>query len=146
MNRQLALMFLAVPFACLAASPAAAQYPYSVAWGQPDAAAVGPRLSQTAAYPTGPVYYPMAVPAYPGSNLYYRMADAQADPAARAYVPQPASPPQAAGQPAYGYVECQCERCRRARGEYAGGSGVIDGLWELERRKNSFLKRLFFGD
>jgi hypothetical protein len=85
-------------------------------------------------------------PTSPGSNLYYRTAQAEPTPAAQAYAPQSEYAPQSAGQPAYGYVECQCECCRRARGEYRGGTGVLEGLWELERRKNNFLKRVFFGD
>jgi hypothetical protein len=146
MNRQLlpALLTVSVFSLSVATEAAMAQYPYQVAWGQPQAAAVGTYLSPTAAYPVGSMYYPTAVPFYSG-QVYYQMAQVTAEPAA---VPGASPVPEPQATQYYNTAECQCERCRRARGECRRRrpTGLIDGLWDLEQRKNAFLKRMFFGD
>jgi hypothetical protein len=144
MNRQLlpALLTACVFSLSVATDAAMAQYPYHMAWGQPQTAAVGTYLSPTAAYPIGSMYYPTAVPMYSG-DAYYQMAQVAADPAA---VPSPSPAPEPQVQ--YYNTECQCARCRCARGEcqQRRPQGLIEGLWELEQRKNAFLKRMIFGN
>ncbi|HUG92378.1 MAG TPA: hypothetical protein VML55_16185 [Planctomycetaceae bacterium] len=95
-----------------------------------------------------------------GLWLADREAAAQQPGAAAPGEPQPVVsgtplPPAAADQAgttddsAEAYVECQCERCRRARGELRPDRGltrVLEDLWRLEQRKNAFLKRTLFGD
>lgn len=146
MNRQLvpALLTICVFSLSVATEAAMAQYPYQVAWGQPQAAAVGTYLSPTAAYPVGSMYYPTAVPMYSGA-AYYQMAQTAAEPAA---VPNASPVPEPQAARYYSTAECQCERCRCARGECQRRrpKGLIDGLWELEQRKNAFLKRMIFGN
>ena len=140
MNRQLlpALLTTCVFSLSVATEAAMAQYPYQVAWEQPEAAAVGTYLSPTAAYPIGSMYYPTAVP------MYYQMAQMTVESAA---VPNASPVPQPQATQYYTY-ECQCDRCRCARGECQRRRprGLIDGLWELEQRKNAFLKRMIFGN
>lgn len=146
MNRQLvpALLTICVFSLSVATEAAMAQYPYQVAWGQPQAAAVGTYLSPTAAYPVGSMYYPTAAGMYAG-DAWYQMAQTTAEPAA---VPSATSVPEPQATQYYNTGECQCARCRCARGEcpQRRPQGLIEGLWELEQRKNRFLKRMIFGN